>query len=720
MEVAPGNSPSGGGSDSSGGSGSSSYNFAKLLQYSLYFYDANMCGTLPSTNLVSWRGNCHTGDTFTYQGVTYDAHGGYHDAGDHVKFGQPMAYSMAVLGLSYYEFPEVYSELKQRGHLKNITDYAMEYFKRCTVWTDSSKTSVKAFCYQICDGNDDHAQWSTPESQTGMQSTRNSFSLVADSSNPSTNVISETVSALALNYINFGNSDDYKYAKALYEFARSNTKRAANQVGDFYVTDLWAANYSFASAMMHIANNKASNSGIDTVNSIYSSEYDTYIIHDTVGCYDGLSWGNTGALAAFYAPNGNSPKYSTISNYLASTATNTSKYYWQRKWGSARYNVGLQFVAALYDKQQNVTTYDNWITYQMSTILGNNALNKSLVIGYGNNYPQNPHHRAASNGIESNNATGKHLLLGALVGGPDADDFTSYKDDVSNYITNEVACDYNAAVPFVACYLYKLHKGNNNQAIDSNYYSDDNSSSGGSSSGGSSGGNTGGNTGGGTVDSSGLLSISNVASKQGTSGEWIAFGDSITYGYQVGGNDNAYPAKVGSVTSLRVNNYGESGRVVAIGASGATVPNERSFCNYYTSLPSSCAMITVFGGVNDFLLGVPLGSSSSTDKSTFYGALNTLADGLKSRYSGSRIVFFTPIRIGGHANANSAGHTLKDYRNAIVQVCNNKGIEVLDLYSLDSMDADISVSNYMGTWDTTHPNGSGHQAIADYIVSQMI
>ena len=171
---------------------------------------------------------------------------------------------------------------------------------------------------------------------------------------------------------------------------------------------------------------------------------------------------------------------------------------------------------------------------------------------------------------------------------------------------------------------------------------------------------------------------------------------------------------------MRVNNYGESGRVVAIGASGATVPNERSFCNYYTSLPSSCAMITVFGGVNDFLLGVPLGTSSSTDKSTFYGALNTLADGLKSRYSGSRIAFFTPIRIGGHANANSAGHTLKDYRNAIVQVCNNKGIEVLDLYSLDSMDADISVSNYMGTWDTTHPNGNGHQAIADYILSQMI
>ena len=46
--------------------------------------------------------------------------------------------------------------------------------------------------------------------------------------------------------------------------------------------------------------------------------------------------------------------------------------------------------------------------------------------------------------------------------------------------------------------------------------------------------------------------------------------------------------------------------------------------------------------------------------------------------------------------------------------------EILDLYSLDSMDADISVSNYMGDWDTTHPNGNGQQVIADYMVQQML
>ena len=39
--------------------------YARSLQYSLYFYDANMCGdTAERDSLLSWRGDCHT----------YDAH----------------------------------------------------------------------------------------------------------------------------------------------------------------------------------------------------------------------------------------------------------------------------------------------------------------------------------------------------------------------------------------------------------------------------------------------------------------------------------------------------------------------------------------------------------------------------------------------------------------------------------------------------------------------
>nr|KAG5688840.1 hypothetical protein BaRGS_004517 [Batillaria attramentaria] len=42
----------------------------------------------------------------------------------------------------------------------------------------------------------------------------------------------------------------------------------------------------------------------------------------------------------------------------------------------------------------------------------------------------------------SSNKPNVHTLYGALVGGPDQGD--GYKDQRSNYVSNEVACDYNA------------------------------------------------------------------------------------------------------------------------------------------------------------------------------------------------------------------------------------------------------------------------------------
>lgn len=70
-----------GGSGGSGGTSSGDtttnkdldveFNYAKALQESLYFYDANMCGYLEDTCALSWRGNCHTYD----ENVTYTKNG---------------------------------------------------------------------------------------------------------------------------------------------------------------------------------------------------------------------------------------------------------------------------------------------------------------------------------------------------------------------------------------------------------------------------------------------------------------------------------------------------------------------------------------------------------------------------------------------------------------------------------------------------------------------
>jgi len=87
---------------------------------------------------------------------------------------------------------------------------------------------------------------------------------------------------------------------------------------------------------------------------------------------------------------------------------------------------------------------------QIAYILGGNG--QSFVVGYGPNWPKQPHHAAASCpdmpapcDWDQADAPGPNpqILNGALVGGPDKPD-DKYNDKRSDYTENEVTLDYNA------------------------------------------------------------------------------------------------------------------------------------------------------------------------------------------------------------------------------------------------------------------------------------
>jgi len=68
------------------------------------------------------------------------------------------------------------------------------------------------------------------------------------------------------------------------------------------------------------------------------------------------------------------------------------------------------------------------------------------MVGFGDNFPKNPHHRAASGTTNINDSNpNEYTLYGALVGGPSAPNDNAYQDNRNDYIANEVALDYNAA-----------------------------------------------------------------------------------------------------------------------------------------------------------------------------------------------------------------------------------------------------------------------------------
>ena len=209
--------------------------YAKLLQYSLYLYDANMCGSeVGEKSGLSWRNDCHTVD---------EVQGGFHDAGDHAMFGLPQGYTASSLGWSYYEFKDAYQATGQDEHLKMITDHFCDFFKRSTKLNGSS---VSNFLYQKGDGTVDHSYWGPPENQG---SGRKMFW----TSGGASDIAADYAAALALNYINFGNAEDLKYAEALYNFSTQHNAVATDGPNTFYKSSGCQDEQANAAGWLYIA-----------------------------------------------------------------------------------------------------------------------------------------------------------------------------------------------------------------------------------------------------------------------------------------------------------------------------------------------------------------------------------------------------------------------------------------------------------------------------------
>ena len=417
------------------------YNYAKLLQESLYFYDANMCGDkVGERSAFAWRDDCHTGDFVMIDGQKVDVTGGFHDAGDHVKFGLPGGYTATILGISYMEFKEAFTDTKSAGHYKVIADHFAEYFKKCTVLNKDG--SVKCFIYQVGEGNSDHGVWTAPENQNGERQVY----YTADD-NPATDQVSEAIAALTLHYMNFGDKTSLEYAKKLFAYEKGMSKAVETKgAGSFYASSDWKDDYCLAAALLYKA----------TKDSVYSIEFNQY--KGGLNIYSWLSWDDVGALADYYGTGSADSLKSCANNMKVSD----NGYSCLLEWGSCRYNCNTQFLGLLYDKANGSSTYKDWATFQMNYILGNNNNKQCFVIGYNENSPQYPHHRAASGSGDANQISqNKKTLLGALVGGP-KDANGTYTDNQGDYQCNEVALDYNAGLVCAAAALYNVHKDNPN------------------------------------------------------------------------------------------------------------------------------------------------------------------------------------------------------------------------------------------------------------------
>ena len=192
-------------------------------------------------------------------------------------------------------------------------------------------------------------------------------------------------------------------------------------------------------------------------------------------------------------------------------------------------------------------------------------------------------------------------------------------------------------------------------------------------------------------------------------------GDSLTQGDVKGTGALGIPWTMYMKNILKLNtckNYGISGTLL-----GGTGGN--AMVNRYNSM-GEADIIGVWGGTNDFCTGLPIGSLNDDTVTTFYGSLNILIKGLYNKYPNSEIFFITPPKInkpelGETFTQNSAGFTLKDYRDAIINACDKHSIPVLDFYSNLGMSAYLD--NGENRPDKLHFSNKAYKRISNKISS---
>ncbi|XP_021661486.2 endoglucanase 11 isoform X2 [Hevea brasiliensis] len=441
------------------------FDYADALTKSLLYFEAQRSGRLPYNQRVTWRDHSGLTDGLE-QGV--DLVGGYYDAGDHVKFGLPMAFTVTMLSWSVIEFRD---QIARAGEL----EHALEAIKWGTDYFIKAHTSPNVLWAEVGDGHTDHYCWQRPEDMT---TSRQAYKI--DENNPGSDLAGETAAAMAAASILFKRTNPHyahlllHHAQQLFEFGdkyRGKYDASVEVVKSYYASVsgymdelLWGAMWLY----------KATD----------NEEYLRYVIN-RAHCFGGIGW----AITEFSWD----VKYAGLqimaSKLLMDERHKEHRHILEQYKSKAEYyicscldknnngsNVERTPAGLLHIRQWNNMQYVSTASFLLTMYSGylrgsngSNPMNMSYLVGYGPKYPTRVHHRGASivsyrenkgfigctQGYDnwySRQEQNPNVLVGALVGGPDCQD--NFSDQRGNYVQTE-ACTYNTA-PLVGVFAKLL------------------------------------------------------------------------------------------------------------------------------------------------------------------------------------------------------------------------------------------------------------------------
>lgn len=437
--------------------------YAGVLSPTLYFFQMQRCGQTDPAG----HGPCHLTDGVVASGMLSGTHinvdGGWHDAGDYLKFVTTSSFAAVLLLHTYQRHPEVFADADS-----NDTPDVLDEARLGTDWLLKMWDPVhQVLYYQVGDYLDHNRGWRMPEGDDSAFPTRPVWPCEPGQG---ANVAGKTAAALALaatlwndparSYYNPTLAATYlTAAQQIYAYGKARPA-AQPSTGDpvgnftFYDESRWQDKMALAAAELYRA----------TGSQTYLTDARAYA--NAAGNGWTFDWGELGALVhyelarldASYLPTATTFLEADLSNYQAQFNENRfgvtlNPLYW----GSAEAMIGAALTALWYEDLTGDTSFRAMAQAQRDYLLGGNPWGVTFVNSVGAAWPHHPHHQVA-------NLTGAELVgfwdegpvpratfeeQGITLSGPDIyalfqSDEAVYHDDVEDYVTNEPTISMNA------------------------------------------------------------------------------------------------------------------------------------------------------------------------------------------------------------------------------------------------------------------------------------
>ncbi|KAI4303638.1 hypothetical protein MLD38_039243 [Melastoma candidum] len=481
---------------------SGQHDYRQALSKSILFFEAQRSGYLPRNQRVSWRANSGLRDGKA-SGV--DLVGGYYDAGDNVKFGLPMAFTVTMMSWSILEYGRQMAASGELGHAMEAVKWGTDYFIK-------AHPEPYVLYGEVGDGNSDHYCWQRPEDMT---TDRRAYRI--DPSNPGSDLAGETAAAMAAASMVFLHYDArysgllLRHAEQLFEFAdkyRGKYDSSISVAREYYSSVsgyndelLWAAAWLYQAThnqyyLNYLGKNGDSLGGTGWSMSEFGWDVKYAGVQTLVSKF--LMQREGGHYTSVFEQYQQKAEYfmcSCIGKGTSNVQRTPGGLLFRQRWNNLQFVTSASFLLTVYSDYlasagRSLRCASGYVPpsallsfakTQVDYILGDNPRGTSYMVGYGSNYPRQVHHRGSSivsikvnpsfvscrGGYAtwfSRPASDPNVLTGAIVGGPDA--YDDFADERHNYEQTEPTTYNNAPFLGTLARLAGGHGGYNQLLLD--------------------------------------------------------------------------------------------------------------------------------------------------------------------------------------------------------------------------------------------------------------